>query len=261
MSRITIKTPEEIAKMRAASRITADILDSVTEIIKPGITTEHINTFVHNMMTARGAIPATLDYHGFPKSACTSLNDVICHGIPSSYDVLEAGDIINVDVTSIKNGYHGDSSRMYLVGGEEACSPEAVEVVRVAREALRAGIAEVKPGAHIGDIGAGIQEYIEGLDHPYGIVREYTGHGIGSEFHEPPQILHFGKRGKGPKIKAGMTFTIEPMINIGAPGTVLSKLDGWTVRTADGSLSAQWEHTLVVTEEGSEALTASELFS
>ena len=260
MGRIGIKTAEEVEKMKAASKITADILDAVSEIVKPGVTTEQINTFVHNMMTDRGAIPATLDYHGFPKSCCTSVNDVVCHGIPSPYESLKAGDIVNIDVTSIKNGYHGDSSRMYLVGGEEACSPEAVELVRVTKEALYRGIEAVQPGAKVGDIGAAIQEYIESLDKEYGIVREYTGHGIGAQFHEPPQILHFGRRGTGAVFKPGMTFTIEPMINLGTHKTTLSKLDGWTVRTVDGLLSAQWEHTVHVTESGVERLTASEVF-
>lgn len=260
MGRIPIKTASEIQAIREASKITADILDAVGEIVKPGITTEQINTFVHNMITGRGAIPATLDYHGFPKSVCTSINDVVCHGIPSPYETLSAGDIINIDVTSIKNGFHGDSSRMYFVGGEEACSDEAVELVRIAKESLYKGIEAVKPGGHVGDIGAAIQEYIESFDREYGIVREYTGHGIGAQFHEPPQVLHFGKRGTGSRLVPGMTFTIEPMINLGTHRTVLSKLDGWTVRTADGKLSAQWEHTVCVTEDGVERLTASDLF-
>jgi len=261
MSKIPLKTDKEIEYMRAASRITAEVLDKVGDIIRPGITTEQINTFVHNMITERGAIPATLDYHGFPKSSCTSVNDVICHGIPSPYETLKAGDIINVDVTSIKHGYHGDSSRMYLVGGEDACSEEAVKLVQLTREALYRGIEAVRPGARFGDIGAAIQEFIESLERPYGIVREYTGHGIGAAFHESPQILHFGRRGTGPEIRPGMTFTIEPMINLGTAKTVLSKVDGWTVRTADGQLSAQWEHTVLVTEDGVERLTQSELFA
>ncbi|NBW39712.1 type I methionyl aminopeptidase [bacterium] len=261
MSKIPLKTDKEIEYMRAASRITAEVLDKVGDIIRPGITTEQINTFVHNMITERGAIPATLDYHGFPKSSCTSVNDVICHGIPSPYETLKAGDIINVDVTSIKHGYHGDSSRMYLVGGEDACSEEAVKLVQLTREALYRGIEAVRPGARFGDIGAAIQEFIESLERPYGIVREYTGHGIGAAFHESPQILHFGRRGTGPEIRPGMTFTIEPMINLGTAKTVLSKVDGWTVRTADGELSAQWEHTVLVTEDGVERLTQSELFA
>lgn len=260
MSRIKLKSKQEVEQMRIASRITADILDAVSEIVKPGITTEQINTFVHNMMVKAGAIPATLDYHGFPKSVCTSVNDVVCHGIPNPYETLQAGDIINVDVTSIKNGYHGDSSRMYLVGGPEACSEEAVRLVELTKEALNKGIEAVRPGAHIGDIGAAIQEFIEGQPEKYGIVREYTGHGIGSQFHEPPQILHFGKRGTGAQIREGMTFTVEPMINLGTHETVLSKLDGWTVRTADGKLSAQWEHTVYVTADGAERLTASSMF-
>ena len=180
---------------------------------------------------------------------------MICHGIPCAEDVLKEGDIINIDVTSIVDGYHGDSSRMFLVGGPEACTPEAVTLVEITREALYKGIDAVKPGGHVGDIGHAIQEFIESLDHPYGIVREYTGHGIGTEFHEPPQVLHFGRPRSGPMLKPGMTFTIEPMINLGSHETVLSKEDGWTVRTADGSLSAQWEHTILVTDDGVEILT------
>lgn len=257
MSRIPIKSAEEIALMRKASQATAKILDAVGEQVRPGATTEQINSFVDQMSVELGVVPASLNYHGFPKSVCTSINEVVCHGIPSPYESLKEGDIINVDVTSIYQGYHGDASRMFCVGGEEKCAPEAVELVRVAREALNRGIAVVRSGAHVGDIGAAIQEYIEGLEHEYGIVREYTGHGIGSHFHEPPQVLHFGKRGTGPQLKPGMTFTIEPMINLGTFKTVLSKVDGWTVRTADGKLSAQWEHTVLVTEDGVERLTQS----
>ncbi|MCB0353662.1 MAG: type I methionyl aminopeptidase, partial [Bdellovibrionales bacterium] len=171
--------------------------------------------------------------------------------------VLEEGDIINVDVTSIKNGFHGDASRMYFVGGPEACSAEARELVEVTKKALNAGIEAAVPGGHIGDIGAAIVEFIESTGKSYGIVREYTGHGLGREFHEPPQVIHVNKRGRGPKITPGITFTVEPMINLGVAGTVLSKMDGWTVRTADGKLSAQWEHTLLITDGGPEKLTQS----
>ena len=255
MVRIPIKTAEEIQLMRAAGRITRMILDRVEEIIKPGITTENIDLFVHNTMTEFGATPATLNYKGYPKSVCTSINDVVCHGVPSSYVTLKAGDIINVDVTAIKDGYHGDSSRMYFVGGPEACSDEARELVRVTKEAMKAGIAEVAPGKRIGDIGAGIQEYIKSTGVDYGIVREYTGHGLGKLFHEPPQVIHVGRRNTGDVMRPGMTFTVEPMINLGTHKTVLSTVDGWTVRTADGALSAQWEHTVLVTESGHEILT------
>ena len=243
--------------MREACVVTSTILDEVGEIIRPGMSTEEINTFVHRRTTDLGAIPSPLNYKGFPKSVCVSPNDVICHGIPAPFVVLQAGDIVNVDVTSYKNGFHGDSSRMYFVGGEDACSPEARELVRVTREALMTGIRQVKPGNRIGDIGFAIQEYIRGIDRGYGIVREYTGHGLGREFHEAPQVLHVGRKGVGEIMKPGMTFTIEPMINAGTHKTSLSKLDGWTVRTADGKLSAQWEHTVLVTETGVEIMTKS----
>ncbi|MBX7145419.1 MAG: type I methionyl aminopeptidase [Oligoflexia bacterium] len=241
--------------MREACQATAQILDAVGDIIKPGITTEDINTFVHRMTIELGASPSTLNYKGYPKSVCTSVNDVICHGVPSQFVTLQAGDIINVDCTSYKNGFHGDSSRMYFVGGAKACSAEARKLVEITYEAMQAGIREVAPGKHIGDIGAAIQEFIKSTKLGYGIVREYTGHGVGREFHEPPQVVHVGRRGQGDVMKPGMTFTIEPMINAGSPKTVLSKLDGWTVRTADGSLSAQWEHTVLVTPDGVELLT------
>lgn len=257
MSKILIKTAQELELMRGAAQITALILDEVGAMIAPGISTEQINSFVHRRMLELDAKPATLDYRGFPKSVCTSINDVICHGIPSRFDLLKAGDIINVDVTSIWKGYHGDSSRMYFVGGREACTAEAVELVDITKAALFAGIREVAPGKTIGDIGAAIQEYIKSTGKNYGIVRDYTGHGLGRKFHEEPQILHVGERGKGPSMKAGMTFTIEPMINAGSFKTVLSKIDGWTVRTADGKLSAQWEHTIAVTDTSYEILTSS----
>jgi methionyl aminopeptidase len=255
VTKIPIKTGTEIDLMRKACRLTSEILDEVSELIKPGITTEDINNFVHQMTLKNGAVPSPLNYKGYPKSVCTSINDVICHGIPSPYVILQPGDIINVDVTCFKDGFHGDSSRMYFVGGEEACSADAVSLVNITKKALDHAIKEVAPDKRIGDIGASIQEYLKSEGKSYGIVREYTGHGIGKEFHEPPQVLHFGKRGYGDVMKPGMTFTIEPMINLGDYKTVLSKIDGWTVRTADGSLSAQWEHTVLVTDSGHEILT------
>lgn len=255
MHKIPIKTPKEIEKMRAACRLTARILTAVGKVVKPGATTEDINTFVHEMTLAEGGTPATLNYKGFPKSCCTSINDVVCHGIPGPHVVLKPGDIINVDVTSIKDGFFGDASRMYFVGGEKACSEEARKLVSVTKSALEAGISAVRPGGHIGDIGAAIQEYIAKMGTSYGIVREYTGHGVGREFHEPPQVVHVGRKGYGDLMKPGMTFTVEPMINGGTHKTVLSNIDGWTVRTADGALSAQWEHTVLVTGDGVEILT------
>ncbi len=254
--RITIKTPSEIELMREACRVTATILDEVGEIIRPGISTEHINSFVHRRTLELGAIPSPLNYKGFPKSVCVSPNDVICHGIPAPFVVLNRGDIVNVDVTSYKNGFHGDSSRMYFVGGRDACSEQAQHLVDTALKALQVGIDVVRPGNKIGDIGAAIQEFIVSTKKNYGIVKEYTGHGLGREFHEPPQVIHAARKGTGAVIRQGMTFTIEPMINAGSAKTSLSKVDGWTVRTIDGSWSAQWEHTVVVTQSGCEILTA-----
>lgn len=257
MPKIFIKTKAELELMRGACRVTSEILDEVGEIIKPGISTEDINTFVHELTLKKGAKPATLNYRGYPKSVCTSVNEVVCHGIPSPYQMLSAGDIINVDVTSIFNGFFGDSSRMYYVGGQQACTSEAIELVEHTKKALYAGIEAVKPGAHVGDIGSAVSAYIHALKKNYGIVREYTGHGIGRSFHEEPQIVHDDRKGSGPVLKVGMTFTIEPMINAGVPDTVLSRVDGWTVRTKDNKLSAQWEHTVAVVEGGVEILTVS----
>jgi len=257
VERITIKTAQEIELMREACRVTATILDEVGEIIRPGMSTEEINSFVHRRTVELGAIPSPLNYKGFPKSVCVSPNDVICHGIPAPFVILKEGDIVNIDVTSFKNGFHGDSSRMFFVGGEAACTPEARELVYATREALMVGIREVRPGKRVGDIGAAIQQFIKETKRGYGIVKEYTGHGLGREFHEAPQVVHVGKRGTGDALKPGMTFTIEPMINAGSAKTALSKVDGWTVRTADGSLSAQWEHTVLVTDAGHEIMTQS----
>jgi methionyl aminopeptidase len=253
--RIIFKTAEEIELMREACRVTATILDEVGEIIRPGVSTEHINSFVHRRTIEMGAIPSPLNYKGFPKSVCVSPNDVICHGIPAPFVILNRGDIVNVDVTSFKNGFHGDSSRMFFVGGREACSEQACHLVDTAFKALHIGIGAVKPGNKIGDIGASIQEFIASTGKSYGIVKEYTGHGLGREFHEPPQVIHTARRGTGAVMRPGMTFTIEPMINAGSAKTSLSKVDGWTVRTADGLWSAQWEHTVVVTDDGCEILT------
>jgi methionyl aminopeptidase len=258
LSRIRIKTENQQLGIRIASAITAKILDEVGEHVRVGSSTEDINTFVHERTLELGGIPAPLNYKGFPKSVCTSVNDVVCHGIPSQQQVLQDGDLINVDVTTIKDGYFGDASRMYIVGGENAkCSSAARELVSDTYDALMVGIKEVEPGKRFGAIGRSIQDFIEGLKKEYGIVREYTGHGIGLAFHEPPQILHYGGYDGGSKMRPGMIFTIEPMINLGTWHTSLSAIDGWTVRTADGKLSAQWEHTVLVTETGYEILTLS----
>jgi methionyl aminopeptidase len=254
-SKIPIKTPKEIHLMREVCQVTAQILNEVADIIKPNITTEDINNFVHNRTLELGAIPAPLSYKGFPKSVCTSVNEVICHGIPSTEVVLKSGDIVNVDVTSIKNSFYGDSSRMYFVGGESACSDEVVQLVKDTRLALYEGIKVVRPHARVGDIGAAIARFIKETGKGYGIVREYTGHGIGREFHELPQVVHIAREGTGDVLLPGMTFTIEPMINLGTSVTRLSPIDGWTVTTGDGKWSAQWEHTVLVTSSGVEILT------
>lgn len=256
MSRIIIKSPAEIELLKTACQVTKDILDQMEDVVRPGISTEDINTIVHELTLQAGARPAPLNYRGYPKSVCTSVNEVVCHGIPSSSVILKAGDIINIDVTSIKNGFYGDSSRMYFVGGRDACSEEAVRLVDITKEALHVGINAIQIGKQVGDIGYEIKRFIHLLPKQYGIVRDYTGHGIGRNFHEDPQIIHTAKAGTGARFKVGMTFTVEPMINLGTAETVLSSQDGWTVKTADNKLSAQWEHTVAITENGVEILTA-----
>ena len=249
---ISLKTPEQIAKMRIAGRLAAEVLDMITEYVVPGVTTEELNTLCHNhIVNVQHGIPATLGYKGFTKSICTSINQQICHGIPGDR-VLKKGDIVNIDVTVIKDGWFGDTSRMYYVG---EVAPHARRLCETAYECMVRGIRVVKPGATLGDVGNAIQVFAEAQH--YSVVQEYCGHGIGSSFHEDPQVLHYGKPGKGVELRAGMTFTIEPMINQGKRhARVLS--DGWTVVTKDRSLSAQWEHTVLVTEEGFELLTLSD---
>ncbi len=248
MSNVSIKTVKEVNGLRVASQMAADTLLRVGDMIRAGITTEDIDKFVHDDTVRRGAWPAPLNYHGFPKSVCTSVNHVVCHGIPGK-EVLKNGDIINVDVTTIFEGFYGDTSATFFVGD---VSDEARKVTEVSRKSLELGIAEVKEGARLGDIGAAIQEYAEGEG--CSVVRAFVGHGIGRQFHEPPQVSHVGKRGSGMRLKAGMVFTIEPMINIGTH-EIEVLADKWTAVTLDGSLSAQFEHTLVVTKAGCEVLT------
>ena len=247
-SAVEIKTPREIDLMREVGRLAAETLCAAAEIVRPGVTTEEINEFVHHDTLRKGARPAPLNYKGFPKSVCTSINDVVCHGIPSPRR-LEAGDIINVDVTHVYKGYHGDTSATFYVGKPSA---EARKVVEVARKSLALGIEQVKPGARLGDIGAAIQEYAEGMG--CSVVRDFVGHGIGRTFHDEPKVSHVGQWGRGIRLKAGMTFTIEPMINLGGWEVRILE-DDWTAVTADGSLSAQFEHTVLVTESGAEILT------
>lgn len=236
-------------KMRVAGRLAAEVLEMIEEHIQIGVTTEELNTICHDyIVNVQGAIPAPLNYHGFPKSICTSINHVICHGIPGDKK-LKDGDIINIDITVIKDGYHGDSSKMFFVG---KTSILAERLCRVTLECLEIGIKMVRPGMQLGDIGAAIQHHAE--SHNYSVVREYCGHGIGAEFHEEPQVVHYGTPGTGETLAAGMCFTIEPMINAGKRHSKMLG-DGWTVITKDRSLTAQYEHTLLVTEDGCEILT------
>lgn len=247
----TIRTPDEIAKMRVAGRMAAECLELIEPHVVPGVTTEELDRIIHDhIVHQQNAIPACLGYKGFPKSVCTSVNEVICHGIPSEKKVLKKGDIINIDVTVIYDGYFGDTSKMYFVGEVPS---HAQRLVQVTQECLYKAIELVKPGCRLGDIGAIIQQHAE--SNYYSVVREYCGHGIGDVFHEDPQILHYGTAGTGMELKEGMCFTIEPMINAGKAGTKLLG-DGWTVITKDRRLSAQWEHTLAVTKDGVEVLTA-----
>lgn len=255
---IHIKGPAEIAAMREACKLAARTLRMAGELVKPGVSTEEINEAVHTYTLEAGAVPAPLNYGGdprrgvppFPKSVCTSINDVICHGIPSRKERLREGDIINLDITSILDGFHGDTSRTFLVG---QVAPEVQQLVDVAQECMRRGIAAVKPGGRIRDIGTAIEDYADRFN--YGVVQEYVGHGIGRGFHEAPQVPHYKSRGPNPRLRPGMIFTVEPMINAGGAATELDSNDGWTVRTRDGSLSAQFEHTILVTEHGHDILT------
>jgi methionyl aminopeptidase len=246
---VQIKTPDEIAKMRIAGHLAAEALEMISAYVKAGITTEELNTICHNyIVNIQKAVPAPLGYRGYPKSICTSINHVICHGIPGPRKIKD-GDIINIDITVIKDGYHGDTSQMFIIGD---ASILAKRLVKVAQECLYLAIRMVKPGVRLGDIGAAIQQYAEAAN--FSVVREYCGHGIGRYFHEDPQVLHYGKAGSGSALKSGMTFTIEPMINAGSRYTKLLP-DGWTVVTKDHKLSAQWEHTILVTDDGYEVLT------
>jgi len=246
---VTIKTAEEQEKMRVAGRLAADVLDMIGEHVRPGITTGELDAICHRHITeVQDAIPAPLNYRGFPKSICTSVNHVVCHGIPGDR-VLKSGDVVNIDITVIKDGFHGDTSRMFHVGKP---SVQAERLAQVAFEGMWLGIEELAPGKHLGDIGAAIQGFVE--KNRFSVVREYCGHGIGRKFHEDPQVLHYGERGRGMQLEAGMTLTVEPMVNAGKRHVKLLP-DGWTVVTKDHKLSAQWEHTVLVTESGYEVLT------
>jgi methionyl aminopeptidase len=247
---VSIKTPEQIQKMRVAGRLAAEVLEMIGEHVVPGVTTGELNDICHDyIVNVQKAVPAPLNYRGFPKSICTSVNHVVCHGIPSHKKKLKDGDILNIDITVIKDGYYGDTSKMFCIG---KVPDHAKRLIRITRECMYKGIEQVRPGATLGDIGHAIQQHAEG--NHYSVVRDYCGHGIGDEFHQEPQVLHFGRPGTGLELKEGMTFTIEPMINAGKRHTKLKK-DGWTVETRDGRLSAQWEHTMAVTADGVEVLT------
>ena len=246
---VTIKSAEEQDKMRTAGRLAAEVLDMIGDYVKPGVTTDELNRICHDYITGvQDAIPAPLNYRGFPKSICTSVNHVVCHGIPGERR-LKSGDAINIDVTVIKDGYHGDTSRMFFVGKPGV---QAKRLAETAFDAMWLGIRELAPGKQLGDIGAAIQQHVE--QHRFSVVREYCGHGIGRVFHEDPQVLHYGRRGTGLELKAGMTLTVEPMVNAGKAAVRLLP-DGWTVVTKDHSLSAQWEHTVLITDDGYEVLT------
>ncbi|KMT65448.1 type I methionyl aminopeptidase [Catenovulum maritimum] len=259
---LVIKTAADIEKMRIVGKMAAEVLDMIGPFVKKGITTDELNQICHDyIVDKQKAYPAPLNYHGFPKSICTSVNHVVCHGIPSS-KALKDGDIINIDVTvrfdedlndpNHVGGYHGDTSKMFIVGKSSPKTKLAERLIQTTQEAMYLGIQMVKPGCKLGDIGYVIQKHAEAQG--FSIVREYCGHGIGTEFHEEPQVLHYGKPGTGVELKAGMCLTIEPMVNSGKRHTKLLK-DDWTVVTKDHSLSAQWEHTILVTETGYEILT------
>ncbi len=246
---VTIKTPDEIEKMRVAGRLAAEVLEMIEPRVKPGVTTGELDAICHrHIVEEQKAIPAPLNYHGFPRSICTSVNHQVCHGIPGDRK-LKNGDIVNIDITVKKDGYHGDTSKMFFVGEPSVI---AKRLTRISHECLVLGIEKVEPGATLGDIGYVIQRHAESKN--CSIVQEYCGHGIGKEFHEEPQVLHYGQPGKGLVLRSGMTFTIEPMVNAGKRHVKLLR-DGWTVVTKDHSLSAQWEHTILVTDAGCEVLT------
>jgi methionyl aminopeptidase len=246
---VHVKTAAEIEKMRIAGQLAAAVLDMIRPYVQEGITTEDLDRICHDYIVhIQKAIPAPLNYRGFPKSICTSVNHVVCHGIPGKRQ-LKRGDVVNIDITVIKNGYHGDTSKMFFVGEPSVI---AKRVCKIAHECLLIGIGQVRPGGRLGDIGHAIQRHAEANN--FTVVREYCGHGIGRQFHEEPQVLHYGKPGEGVQLLPGMTFTIEPMINSGKRYVKLLP-DGWTVVTKDHSVSAQWEHTLLVTETGHEVLT------
>ena len=248
--RITIHASDDFAGMRTAGRLAAETLDMIVPHVKPGVSTGLLDKLCHDFIMDHGAIPAPLNYRGYPKSICTSINHVVCHGIPGERK-LENGDVLNIDVTVILNGWHGDSSRMYVAGN---ASTRARNLIEVTYESMMRGVQAVKPGVTLGDVGHAIQTFVEG--HRFSVVRDFCGHGIGRRFHEPPNVLHFGRPGEGPILRPGMFFTIEPMVNAGRPEVKVLD-DGWTAVTRDRSLSAQFEHMIGVTDDGCEIFTLS----
>lgn len=250
MEKIIIKTPEQIEGIRKSSKLAGQTLEYIAPFVQAGVSTEFLNQKIEAFMREHGAIPATLGYAGYPKSSCISLNEVVCHGIPSEETILKDGDILNIDVTTILDGYYGDTSKMFTVG---EVSAKALELISVTKHCLDLGIQQVRPGNQFGNIGFAISKYAKAKG--YGVVYEFCGHGVGIDFHEEPQIDHTSRRNTGPLMKPGMTFTIEPMINEGRAGTVVDKIDKWTARTVDKKLSAQFEHTILITETGFEVLT------
>ncbi len=248
--RSLLKTPEQIAGIRAAGAINTALLDYVAEKIHVGMSTEEINTLVYDFTVSKGAMPAPLGYYGYPKSVCTSVNDQVCHGIPSKRVILRSGDIVNVDVTTLYRGYYADASRMFIIGH---ANKKACELVAITKECLRRGLAAAQAWNFVGDIGAAVAAFAR--KHGYSVVTDYGGHGVGVEFHEEPFVCHVGKRKTGMLLVPGMVLTIEPMINAGRAEVWTDETNGWTVYTEDGSLSAQWEHTVLITENGPEILT------
>lgn len=248
---IKIYTEKDFECLRKAGKLAREVLDFIEPYVEVGVSTLYLNDLCHNFIVEHGAIPAPLNYEGFPKSTCISVNHVVCHGIPSANKILKGGDILNIDITVILDGYYGDTSRMYFAGKP---SIEAKRLCDVTKEALNIGIQQAKPGNTIGDIGYAIEQYVKPFH--YSLVRDFCGHGTGKIFHDEPNVPHFGRRGEGPVIKEGMVFTIEPMVNVGSWQVNVSKFDGWTTTTKDKSLSAQYEHTLGITSTGCEIFTA-----
>ena len=250
MKKIIIKTPEQIEGIRRSSKLAGQTLEYIAEFVKEGVSTEYLNEKIDAYIRQHGAIPATLGYSGYPKSCCISVNEVVCHGIPCESNILKDGDILNIDVTTILNGFYGDTSKMFTIG---EVSSRALELIEVTKHGMNLGIQQVKPGNQFGNIGFAISKYVKSKG--FSVVYEYCGHGVGIDFHEEPQVDHTSRRNTGSFMQPGMTFTIEPMINEGRPGTIVDKADKWTARTVDKKLSAQFEHTILITETGYEVLT------